>query len=101
VSAKTGSHDAMMQAHPGMKTANDCTLGCVKAGGQYVLYNSSNKTVYESDDPKKAQEFAGQMVMVAGNLTEPAGQFTSRTSNQHPHRTRHSAEKQPVALSSI
>jgi hypothetical protein len=35
--AKTGSHDAMMKLHSNMKTAKDCTLGCVKAGSQYVL----------------------------------------------------------------
>jgi hypothetical protein len=35
--AKMGSHDAMMKSHPNMKTAKDCTLGCVKAGSQYVL----------------------------------------------------------------
>lgn len=71
--AKMGSHDAMMKSHPNMKTAKDCTLGCVKAGSKYVLYNSSNKTVYELDDQKKAEEFAGQMVMVAGNLDRASG----------------------------
>jgi len=43
--AKSGSHDGMMKAHPGMKTAKDCTLGCVKAGSKYVLYDASTKTV--------------------------------------------------------
>jgi hypothetical protein len=71
--AKMGSHDAMMKSHPNMKTAKDCTLGCVKAGSKYVLYNSSNKTLYELDDQKKAEEFPGQMVTVAGNLDRTTG----------------------------
>jgi hypothetical protein len=66
--AKMGSHDAMMNQHPNMKTAKDCTLGCVKAGSKYVLYDSSTKTVYELDDQKKPEQFAGQEVTVTGNL---------------------------------
>jgi len=69
--AKMGSHEGMMKAHPNIKTAKDCTLGCVKAGSQYVLYDSGTKTVYQLDDQKKPEQFAGQMVMVAGNL-DPA-----------------------------
>ena len=72
--AQMGSHDAMMKSHPNMKTVKDCTLGCVKAGSKFVLYNSPNKTVYELDDQKKAEQFAGQTVTVAGNLDR-----TSRT----------------------
>ena len=71
--AKSGSHDAMMKAHPDMKTAKDCTLGCVKAGSQYVLYDSATKTVYQLDDQKKPEQFAGQMVTVAGNLDRASG----------------------------
>src|SRR5713226_5158911 len=66
--AKMGSHDAMMKSHPNMKTATDCTLGCVKAGSKYVLYDSSTKTVYELDDQKKPEQFAGKNVTVMGNL---------------------------------
>jgi hypothetical protein len=66
--AKMGSHDAMMKQHPNMKTAKDCTLGCVKAGRKYVLYDSSTKTVYDIDDQKKAEQLAGQKVTVTGNL---------------------------------
>jgi hypothetical protein len=71
--AKMGSHETMMKSHPNMKTAKDCTLGCVKAGSQYVLYDSSTKTVYQLDDQKKPEQFAGQMVMVAGNLDPASG----------------------------
>jgi type 1 fimbria pilin len=66
--AKMGSHDAMMKQHPNMKTAKDCTLGCVKAGSKYVLYDSATKNVYELDDQKKPEQFAGQMVTITGNL---------------------------------
>jgi type 1 fimbria pilin len=66
--AKMGSHDAMMKQHPNMKTAKDCTLGCVKAGSKFVLYDSSTKNVYEIDDQKKAEQFAGQKVTITGNL---------------------------------
>jgi hypothetical protein len=71
--AQMGSHDAMMKSHPNMKTVKDCTLGCVKAGSKFVLYNSPNKTVYELDDQKKAEQFAGQTVTVAGNLDRASG----------------------------
>jgi hypothetical protein len=66
--AKMGSHDAMMKQHTNMKTAKDCTLGCVKAGSKFVLYDSSTKNVYEIDDQKKAEQFAGQMVTLNGTL---------------------------------
>jgi hypothetical protein len=66
--AKMGSHEGMMKAHPGMKTAKDCTLGCVKAGAKFVLYDSSTKTVYELDDQQKPMAFAGDQVEVRGTL---------------------------------
>jgi len=66
--ARTGSHEGMMKTHPNMKTAKDCTLGCVKAGSQYVLYDSANKAVYQLDDQNKLERFAGQEVTVIGNL---------------------------------
>jgi hypothetical protein len=66
--AKMGSHDAMMKSHPNMKTAKDCTLGCVKAGSQYVLYNSATKTVYQLDDQDQPERFAGQKVTVTGSV---------------------------------
>jgi hypothetical protein len=45
-----------------------CTLDCVKAGGKLVLYQAGNKTVYQLDDPKKAEPFAGQRVSISGTL---------------------------------
>lgn len=66
--AKMGSHQAMMQKMPAMKTAKDCTLGCVKAGSKFVLYDAATKTVYELDDQKKPEQFAGAKVKVSGTL---------------------------------
>jgi hypothetical protein len=65
---RMGSHDTMMKSHPDMKTAEDCTLACVKAGSQYVLYDSSAKTIYQLDGQKKAKPVAGQKVTITGNL---------------------------------
>jgi hypothetical protein len=41
--AKAGNHDAMINSGK-MKDAKSCTIGCVKGGASYVLYNSANKT---------------------------------------------------------
>ena len=66
--AKMGSHDGMMKAHAAIKDAKTCTLGCVKAGGKFVLYDASSKTVYQLDDQEKPREFAGSAVKVTGSL---------------------------------
>ena len=63
--AARGSHDAMMKKE-GFKNAKDCSLGCAKAGGSYVLYASANKTTYQLDDQEKPKEFAGQKVTIIG-----------------------------------
>jgi Protein of unknown function (DUF5818) len=62
--AAKGSHDAMSQKE-GFKSAKDCTLGCVKAGGHFVLY-ASNKTTYQLDDQEKPSDYAGQKVAIIG-----------------------------------
>jgi len=59
------SHDAMIKKE-GFKSAKECTLGCVSAGGTFVLYATANKTVYELDDQEKPRAFAGQKVTVIG-----------------------------------
>jgi Protein of unknown function (DUF5818) len=59
-----GSHTDMMQKE-GFKTAKDCALGCVKAGGQFVLFGL-NKTTYQLDDQEKPVDYAGQKVTVIG-----------------------------------
>ncbi len=70
-----GSHAEMLKKE-GMadKDPNDpmakkmCTQGCVKMGGKYVLFNAADKTVYELDDQKKPEDFAGDKVKVKGTL---------------------------------
>ena len=66
--AKMSSHDGMMKAHANIKDAKACTLGCVKGGAKFVLYDATSKTVYELDDQQKPMQFAGDKVKVMGTL---------------------------------
>jgi|ERR1700730_3857037 hypothetical protein len=61
--ALLGGHSAMMNQG---ESAKDCANRCVSIGGKYVLFDSTNKTVYQLDDQKKAQPFAGAKVKVTG-----------------------------------
>lgn len=70
--AKMGSHDGMMKAHANIKDGTGCTLGCVKNGAKFVLYDASSKTVYQLDDQQKPMQFAGEKVTVSGILDEGA-----------------------------
>ena len=63
--AKTGSHQEMMTKHA-IKTEKACTLGCVKNGGKFVLYDPDSKMTYQLDDQKKPMQFAGEKVKVTG-----------------------------------
>ena len=63
------SHCAMMGDHGG-KDAKTCTMGCVKGGAKFVLYDASKKAVYQLDDQMKPQAFAGQKVKVTGTLDQ-------------------------------
>jgi hypothetical protein len=63
------SHCAAMGNHGG-KDAKTCTLGCVKGGSSFVLYDASKKAVYQLDDQMKPQAFAGQKVKVSGTLDQ-------------------------------
>lgn len=65
--ANMGSHDVMMKQE-GAKDAKQCTLGCVRMGGKYVLFNAADKTIYQLDDQKKPGQFAGEKVSVKGTL---------------------------------
>src|SRR5579864_1896398 len=65
--AKEGTHATMMKKHD-IKTEKECTNGCVKMGGKYVLYDSATKKVYELDDQKKGEQFAGEKVKVTGTF---------------------------------
>jgi hypothetical protein len=66
--AATGSHAKMMDSHPGIKSDKACTLGCVKNGAKFVLYDSSTNTVYQLDDQKAPVQYAGDKVKVTGSL---------------------------------
>lgn len=46
-----------------------CTLGCVKKGEKFVLADAVHNKVYELNDQKKPEEFAGQKVTVIGTLS--------------------------------
>jgi hypothetical protein len=57
--------------HPmGMGSNKDCTLKCVRAGGKFILADQKNNVVYQLDDQKTPEKFAGQMVKVTGTLDE-------------------------------
>jgi type 1 fimbria pilin len=66
--AKMGSHDGMMKAHEKITSGKQCTLGCVKGGAKFVLYDASSKTVYQLDDQMKPMDFAGAKVTVTGSV---------------------------------
>jgi len=61
--ALLGGHSAMMNQGESTK---DCTNRCVGMGGKYVLVDPASKTVYQLDDQKKPQSFAGTKVKVTG-----------------------------------
>jgi hypothetical protein len=65
--ANMGSHDVMMKQE-GAKDAKQCTLGCVKMGGKFVLFDAASKTVYQLDDQTKPAKYAGEKVTVKGKL---------------------------------
>ena len=68
--AMMGSHEKMVQkATIAAEDKKRCTLDCVqKMNGKFVLYNAANKTVYQLDDQKKPEPFAGANVTVTGTL---------------------------------
>ena len=61
--ALLGGHSAMMNQG---ESAKDCSNRCVSIGGKYVLYDAANKTIYQLDEQKKAQPFAGGKAKVTG-----------------------------------
>ena len=61
--ALLGGHSAMMNQG---ESAKDCSNRCASIGGKYVLFDGANKMVYQLDDQKKAQSFAGSKVKVTG-----------------------------------
>jgi hypothetical protein len=67
--ALLGGHTAMMNQGESPK---DCANRCVSIGGKYVLFDGANKMVYQLDDQKKAQSFAGAKVKVTGTYDTPS-----------------------------
>ena len=67
--ALLGGHTAMMNQG---ESAKDCANRCVSIGGKYVLFDAANKMVYQLDDQKKAQGFAGAKVKVTGTYDTPS-----------------------------
>jgi hypothetical protein len=67
--ALLGGHAAMMNQGESPK---DCANRCVTIGGKYVLFDGVNKMVYQLDDQKKAQSFAGAKVKVTGTYDTPS-----------------------------
>jgi len=65
--AMLGGHAKMMQKG---ESAKDCTIRCVGLGGKYVLFDAASKTVYQLDDQKKAERFAGAKAKVTGSYDE-------------------------------
>jgi hypothetical protein len=66
-----GAHDKMMGQN-GTKNAKDCTLQCAKTGGSFVLIDPETKSVYQLDDQRKPEKFAGQRVRISGTYDEPS-----------------------------
>lgn len=62
--ALLGGHSAMMNQG---ESAKDCANRCVSIGGKYVLYDAGTKTIYQVDDQKKVQPFAGAKVKITGS----------------------------------
>jgi hypothetical protein len=71
--AKMGSHEEMMKMHADIKTSKACTLGCVKMGAKFVLFDPATKTTYQLDDQQKPIQFAGDKVKVKGTYDEATG----------------------------
>ncbi|HEY4580883.1 MAG TPA: hypothetical protein VIG89_07585 [Candidatus Acidoferrales bacterium] len=67
--AMMGSHEKMVQKERiGTEDKKQCTLACIKMSGKFVLYNAANKTVYQLDDQKKPEPFAGSKVTITGTF---------------------------------
>ena len=61
--ADMGSHETITNT---LKSARDCTMGCVKLGAKYVLYSSNRNKDYRLDDQQTPALFAGEKVRVTG-----------------------------------
>ena len=62
-----------MMQHTNAKDVKECTLACVKAGAQFVLYDTDDKTIYRLDAQDKVKDYAGQTVTVIGTYDRATG----------------------------
>lgn len=66
--AAAGSHKGMAEMfHIPGDDPKKCTLECVAKGGKFALYDANAKTVYQLDDQKKPEPFAGEKVRISGS----------------------------------
>jgi hypothetical protein len=64
--AAVGTHGIVNRLNA--NTKRDCTIECVRSGGQYVLYIPAVETAYGLDDQRKPEAFAGDKVEVVGTV---------------------------------
>ena len=65
--AQLGSHNKVRESNH-TKSADDCSVACVKSGATFVLVDEATNAVYQLDDQKKPRYFAGLKVNVTGTL---------------------------------
>ena len=51
-----------------LQTSRDCTIQCVKMGGQYALYDPARQMAFGLDDQIRMEAFAGARVEVLGTF---------------------------------
>jgi len=62
------SHAKMMGQGGKMKTARDCTLGCIKGGSKYVFVSAGSVYQIENQSFADLEKRAGQMVELTGDM---------------------------------
>jgi len=65
--AQLSSHNQERESNH-TKSAEECSVVCVKGGATFVLVDEATKAVYQLDDQKKPKYFAGLKVNVTGTL---------------------------------
>lgn len=58
--AKMGSHEMMEKEHKVAHDAKACTLGCVKMGAKFVLYDTATKPFTPSMTRKNRRHLPGK-----------------------------------------
>lgn len=62
------SHKQMMTEHKDIKTAHDCTLGCVKAGAKFVFVSGGKVYQIANQDDPDLMTHAGHRVSLTGDM---------------------------------